>query len=146
MTEISDEYIPEEGEEYAEDVAEFDPAIVPVRVMATENEQLAPSYATCMTWTLPVIGQNVPVMILQKRYKRYKAKFLLNFPAAGSAYINTKFEPLTLATPQGFTVTVSGIFLNMALPEYDAMTPMYAIASIAGVTISVIDEAYGLVQ
>lgn len=137
----------ESGQQYAEDVEEqYEIGVVPVKIMYTENENLAPAYATMMTWTLPVVGINSPIMILQKRLKRYKAKFLLNFPGAGSAYTNTKFEPLTLATPQGFTISAAGILQNIPLPEYEAMTPLWAIASIPGVTLSVVDEAYGITQ
>jgi len=131
---------------YEEAQEQFETAVVPVKIVYTENENLAPSYATYMTWQLPVIGQNVPVQVLQKRIKRYRARFLLNFPGAGSVYINSKFEPLSGANPQGFTVTVSGATQNFPLPEMAAMTPLYAIASIAGVFLSVQDEAYGTVQ
>lgn len=132
-----------EGEEETEDEGGF--GVVPVRVVFTENEQLAPSYCSCMTWPVGQVNVSIPTQILPRKEKRYKAKFIVNFPGAGNVILNTKLDPLTLPSPQGFTFTVTAAG-NFALPEYDAMQPMYIIASIAGVTISVWDESYGNVS
>lgn len=119
--------------------------VIPVHVVHDESVRVAPEFCGCMTWTVPQYGPTgvVPVQLLQRRYKRYKAKFLVTMPAAGSIIINSKQEPLTgLTTPQGFTLTLAaaGIY---PLPEYDAMQPLYAVGSIAGITVSVFDESYG---
>lgn len=118
--------------------------VTPVHVLYDESERLSPEFCSCMTWSIPVFGATgvIPVQLLQRRYKRYKAKFVVNFTAAGFIVVNTKMEPLTLTSPQGFNVVATAAG-NTPLPEYDAMQPMWAVASVAGVTISVWDESYG---
>jgi hypothetical protein len=143
---LPSDFPPEPGEIYEEQVTqEWEPAVVPVRVMHDETIRVPPEFASCMTWTLPVIGAGSPVQILQRRMQRYKAKFLLNFPGAGTVYINTKFEPVSNPSPQGFNVTLAAAG-NMVIPEYESMQPVYAIASITGITLAVLDESYGQVQ
>jgi hypothetical protein len=134
------------GEVYEEQVAEeWQPAVVPVRVMHDETIRVPPEFASCMTWAITQVGQGAPVQILQRRLHRYKVKFLANFPGAGTLFLNTKFEPVSNPSPQGFAVTVAAAGI-MPVPEYEGMQPMYAIATIAGVTLSVMDESYGQVQ
>lgn len=118
--------------------------VVPVKVIFDENQRLSPTFCSCMTWPIAVVGVNTPLLILPRKETRFKAKFIVNFPAAGTLYVNTKSDPLSNPSPQGFTLTVTAAG-NSLLPDYDAMQPMYAIASIAGVTISVWDESYGAV-
>lgn len=134
---------PSEGEAYS-------PAVVPVKVMFDETERLAPGFATFITYTLQQTGLTGlgPTQILQRRYKRFKAKFYLNFPGAGTVTINSKSEQLTSSptNPIGFNITSAAAANNVAIPDYDGMPALYAIASIAGVTISVMDESYGQVQ
>jgi hypothetical protein len=133
------------GEQYEEAVTEERfPAVVPVRVMFDETIRVPPEFASCMTWTVPLIGAQ-PAQILQRRYGRYKTKFWCSFPGAGTLYINTKYEPVSLPSPQGFQVTATAAGF-VAIPEYEAMQPMYVIASVAGVQLSVMDESYGQVQ
>jgi len=142
----------EEPGEFEPSVPESEfPAVVPVRVIFDESKRLPPSFATMMTYTLQTSGLTGlgPIQILQRRITRFKAKFLINFPGAGSVYLNTKQEPLMAApnsTPQGFTVTVVAAANNVAIPDYDGQPPLFAVASIAGVTISVMDESFGQVQ
>jgi hypothetical protein len=143
---VSDYLAPEPGEEYEEQMtAQLAPAIVPVHVMLDESETVPPEFASCMTWTIPQTGVGTPVQILQRRYHRMKAKFLANFPGAGTLIINTKYDPLTLPSPQGFMLSVLAAG-SAPLPEYDSMQPVWAIATISGITLSVLDESYGQVQ
>ena len=227
MTTLPEDWA-EEGESsfFEPNVAESQyPAVVPVKVVFSEVENLPPGFATFMTWAIGVVGTSLPTPILQRRLHRYKAKFSINTPGACTVWLNSKQEPLTLASPQGMaftfpagatggiisppipatgvaqanffnqpvsvnisggTVTViaingaatgftSGIFtvpaggsitltysaaptwvwtgtspasnaVNFPLPDYDGQPPLYAIASIAGVTIAVMDESFGQVQ
>jgi hypothetical protein len=134
----------EGGEEYEGNVAEeLSPVVVPVRVVFNENERLPPEFAGMMTWAIPQAP--LYATVLQRAYKRYKAKFIANFPGAGTLYLNTKIDPLTNPSPQGFSVTVTAAGL-VPLPEYEAMQPLYAAGSIAGITLAVMDERYGAVQ
>jgi hypothetical protein len=123
------------------------PAVVPVRVVYTENEQVPPGFSSFMTWPIGQIGVSSPTQVLQRREHRYKAKFFLNFPGAGTITYNSKQEPLSKdSSPQGFSVTVAGATANLAIPDYDGAQPLYFIASIAGCTVAVMDETYGQVQ
>lgn len=199
--------------------------VVPVKVVFDENERLSPTFCSCMTWPIPQVGVGVPLLVLPRKETRFKAKFVVNFPAAGSVYFNTKYDPLSNPSPQGFQLiaggavtqpspsqptvgaspytyvntnpytvnvtvaggTVSAIAVNgqttgitsgtfalatgqyitvtytvapttfsvanananvagggnLFLPDYDSMQPMYAIATIAGCTLSVWDESFG---
>lgn len=134
------------GEIYEEQVTEeWNPAVVPVRVMHDETIRVPPEFASCMTWTITQIGVGAPVQILQRRLHRYKTKFWAFFPGAGTLFLNTKFEPVSNPSPQGFSVTATAAGF-VAIPEYEAMQPLYAIATVAGVQLSVMDESYGQVQ
>ena len=136
-----------ETEAYSSDAREqYIPSVVPVRVMFDESKTVSPEFCGMYTWPITQIGQGPPTQFLQRRYMRFKAKFTINFPGAGVLYLNTKIEPLTLATPVGYTINVAALGNFTLLPDYDAQQPMYGIASIAGVTISVMDESYGQVQ
>jgi len=119
--------------------------VVPVRIVFDENQRLAPSFCSHMTWQIAQTGQGVPTQILPRQERRFKAKFLVNFTAAGTLYLNNRQGPLGNPTPQGSEL-VAAVVGNFTLPDYDAMQPMYAIASVAGVTVSVWDEAFGAVS
>src|SRR5215469_14895136 len=119
------EGIPDPGEMYEEAVtAEWEPAVVSVRVVHDETIRVPPEFASCVTWTIPQAGIGQPVQVLQRRYHRYKTKFWCNFPGAGTLYLNTKFEPVSLPSPNGFQVTATAAGF-VAIPEYESMQPMY---------------------
>lgn len=134
--------------DFEPNVAESDyPVVVPVRVVYTENENLPPGFASFMTYPIGQVNVSSPTQLLQRREHRFKAKYFLNFPAAGTITLNSKQEPLSKdASPQGFAVTVAAATQNFAMPDYDSSQPLFAIASIAGCTIAIIDESFGQVQ
>lgn len=117
---------------------------VPVRIVFDENMRLAPTFCSHMTWPIPVVGSDIPVRVLPSRETRYKAKFIVNFTAAATLYMHNQQGPLGNPTPTGsqFIATAAGTF---DLPDYDAMQPMYMIASASGVTVSIWDESFGAV-
>ena len=119
------------------------PEIVPVRVIHSEEERVSPEFAGMMIW--PVPQSPGYVQVATRCRTRYKLKWWINFPGAGTVTINTKIDPLTNPGPQGAQIaaTAAGV---VPLPEYDAQQPVYVTASITGVTISTIDERYGAVQ
>ena len=134
----------EGGEEYEQAMSEqLEPVVVPVRVVHTDTKRIPPEFAGMITWAVPQAPNYVAV--IQRSYDRFKAKFLVSFPGAGTLNLNTKVDPLTNPTPQGFSITVAAAGI-VSLPDYDAQQPLYANASIAGVSIAVMDERFGRVQ
>lgn len=134
----------DDGEEYEEAMTEqLQPLVVPVRVVESESKRVPPEFAGMMTWPVPQAPSYVG--IVQRSYERYKAKFIVNFPGAGTLYMNTKIDPLTNPTPQGFSLTVAAGG-NASLPDYDCQQALYVCGSIAGITIAVMDERFGKVQ
>lgn len=155
---MSHETFGEYIEELVDDVAEFVSDIVepahhegaaghPVHVWIDGTSQVthrqSPDFASFMTWPIPQVGIGTPLLFAPRKPQRYKAKHVLTFPAAGTIWINSKSDPLSLPTPQGFTYTVAAAG-NFSIPDYDAQQPLYAIASIAGVTISQFDESFAV--
>lgn len=128
--------------EDAEDArsADYHGEIVPVKIVFDENERVSPQFCSHMTWPVP---HAAPAQMVVPRNKfRYKAKLTAIFPGAGSIYTNHYPDPLSNVNPQGatFTVLAAG---SIELPDYDAEQPLYVIASIAGVALTVWDETYG---
>jgi hypothetical protein len=113
-------------------------AAEPVRVTEV-SERAAPEYGSCMTWPIPQTTTGTPVLILNRRLRRHKAK--LNITALGGAtsvVFNSVIDRLQGATPQGYTISVVGV-----LPDWESQQPLYAIAVGGGpASISVIDESY----
>lgn len=148
--EWSEESGSEHGAEFEPNVAESEyPAVVPVRVVFSETENLPPEFASFMTWPVGQVNVSAPTQIIQRRYKRFKAQLMISIPAAGTVTINSKFEPLSKdASPQGWSYTFTAANNNpgFLLPPYESQQPLWAIASIAGVTIAVLDQSYGQVQ
>jgi hypothetical protein len=136
----------DEGDEYyGEDVATaLEPPVVPVRVVHTDEKRIPPEFCSMNSYTIAQIGQNQPTQVLTRAYERFKAKFYLYFPGAGTVWFNTKQEPLTNPSPSGFpyTVTAAGILVPH---EYEAMQPLWCISTIAAVTVAVMDQRYGKV-
>jgi len=118
--------------------------VVPVKVVFDENEQIPPEFAAWSTWPIQVAGNGQATQLCPRRYHRYKAKMTVTIPTGGATVtIANKPDPLSTSNPQGWQLTyTAGIF---TLPEYDAQQPVYAVASVAGVIISVLDESYGTV-
>lgn len=145
MTTLPEEWGADEGPPFEPNVAEAEyPAVVPVRVVFSETENLPPGFASCMTWPIPVINVGTPLAILQRRQHRFKAQLMLSMPGAGTVTLNTKQEPLSVQ--QGFAFVATAAVSNQVLPPYESQQPLYVIASIAGCTIAVIDQSFGQVQ
>jgi hypothetical protein len=135
----------EEQDQTAEYGSKMSP--VPVRIMFDENQQVSPQFCSWMTFPIGQTGVSPATQICTHRYHRYKAKFIVNFPGAGTLYIARVPDYLnTGATGNAFALTVAAAITGNLLPDYDGEQPVYAIASIAGVSISVMDESYGTVQ
>ena len=133
--------------DFEPNIAESDyPAVVPVKIVMSETENVPPQFASCMTWPIGQVGVASPTQILQRRLHRFKTQFLLNMPGAGVVTFNTKQEPLMNPNPQGFSFTAAAIVANQALPPFESAQPLYVIASIAGCTVAVLDQSYGQTQ
>lgn len=147
-----DEYISEDSDEWDEEaLPDQQVNAVPVHVVATETELVAPQFGNFMTWVIPQFGasqgsQPVYVQILQKRQNRFKAKFAFALGSATSIAIAT--DPSKL--PTSATPTTGSYFLltaGMTMPDWDSERPLYALAiGGANATISVMDESYGQQQ
>jgi hypothetical protein len=134
-----------EQDQTAEYASEMEP--IPVRVKFDENQKVSPQFTSWMTYPIAQSGVNQATQICTHRYHRYKAKFIVNFPGAGTLYIARIPDYLnTGAIGNAFAITVAAATTGNLLPDYDGEQAVYAIASIAGVSISVMDESYGTVQ
>lgn len=138
-------YIEEGPQDWDEEgIEEQQVNAIPVHVVATDSERVAPQYASCMTYPIPQAGTangTLPcyTQILPRRQNRYKAKFQVVLDSGATAVIvNSNEAPLTNPTPQGGTFTI--------LPEWESEQPLYAVAIGGTATISVIDETYGQQQ
>lgn len=121
-----------------------------VKVVATENEQIAAEFAGLESAPIPVIGAAAPVQILQRRYHRLKAYLIVVAVSANSVlYLATKQDSVSSPNPPPtvfnipLTTTMS---LPYTLPVYEAQQPVYAAASVAGIVMSWMDETYGPVK
>jgi hypothetical protein len=92
-----------------------------------------------MTYPIPQFGVGQPIQILTRRVRRFKAFIEINFTVAGTVTFNAKLDPLSV--PQGYTVAVPVAGLYRA-PEWENQQPLYIIASVGGLTVSVIDQSY----
>ena len=149
------EYISDDSDDWDEEALEEQQVnAVPVHVIKTDTEIVAPQYANLMTWGIPQFGvaqgsQPTYVQILQKRQNRYKAKFFVSLGSATAIALATdpaKLTGVTSAPGVGqsvFLVTLGG----GSIPDYDSERPLYAVAiGGANATISVLDETYGQQQ
>ena len=103
-------------------------------------EETAPEYGSCMSYTLTQFGVGQPVQLLTRRIRREKAYVEVNFNIPGTVTFNNNLAPLSI--PQGYVITVpvAGLY---RLPDWETQQPLYCIASVAGLTASVIDMSYG---
>jgi hypothetical protein len=112
----------------------------PAEAPSSGQHRAPPEFGSCMTWVIPQVGQGQPVQILQRQPQRFKAKWIVAGPAGNvGVVLNSKLDPLQGASPQGITITVQG-----SQPDWESQQPLYAIATTAGVTISIWDETYAL--
>ena len=138
--EPTDEYYTEEG--YTEDEPQVYEGNVyqgqPIPVVSVDV-RWAPEFGGVMTWALPVQGVGQPLLILNRRIRRSKGKIQINFPAAGTVILSSNLAQI--ANNQGYIVTVpvAGLY---TFHDWENQQPLYAIASIAGVTALVLDESY----
>jgi hypothetical protein len=135
MTEYytSEGYMQDEPQEYDGESYLGEP--IPV---VSLDEQAAPEYSGCMTWTVPQAGIGTPVQILQRRIRRYEAKLILTtLTGATGVVLNSKLDPLQGASPQGATLVATG-----NLPGWESQQPLYAIAIGGTAVIACWDEAY----
>ena len=104
-----------------------------------DTEETAPEYSSNMTYIIPQFGVNPCIQILTRRIRRTKAYVEVNFTVAGSVIFNSKID--SLSVPQGYTVAVpvAGLY---RLPDWESQQPLYVIATVAGLTCSVIDQSY----
>lgn len=151
---LEDEWVHADDEtvQGADDWSEMHP--IPVRVKETESQNVAPDSVALGTWAVPLIpqaggtGALQPQQICPHRYKRYKAKFLVQATGAGILYIAK--DPNTLmssALANAFQVQVPVTTQSIPIiPDYDGQQPLYVMASVVGMTIAVMDEGFKTVQ
>jgi hypothetical protein len=136
----SQEYYNSEG--YVEDApqtyegAAYLEQPIPV-VSLTEN--YAPEFGGCMTWPLPVQGTNPPIQILSRRTRRHKGKIEINFTVPGTVILNSRLDALSNGQGYVVAVPVAGLY---SFHDWESQQPLYAVASVAGITAMVLDESY----
>jgi len=109
---------------------------IPVTV---ETENAAPEYGACMTWNIPQSGVGQPIQILTRRLRRSEAKIEVNFTVAGIVTFNSNLDHLSAGQGYVVNVPVPGLY---RFPDWESQQPLYCIASVAGLTVSVIDESF----
>lgn len=150
-------------EEWLEDYSETDndPGSLeynrsqPVRVEFEQTQRVAPETASWSFFQVSIAlavggtGSFQPTQICPHRYHRYKAKFLWTIPANTTVYLDRVPDRLmsgALGTTFQVTTGATGLVSASVLPDYDGQQPLYAVATNAGVTVSVMDESYKAVQ
>lgn len=138
-----DQYVPEE-EAFQEEVG------IPVRVIDKPHERESPEF---VGWYTVQIGQAGQVsgwpyctQILQRRLRRYKAKFGPVQFGTGCTAVIFASKPDGLSNPNITAAFFNGWVVNASgqiLPDYDGEKPVYAIAIGGVATISLFDESYG---
>lgn len=120
---------------------------IPVRIVSQPQERESPEFGAWFTVTIGQLGQVSAspycTQILQRRYRRFKAKFgPCTFTGATSVVFASKPDQLTIPVPQGWIMGTTGL----VLPDYDAEQPLYAIAVGGTATLPVLDESYGYLK
>jgi len=130
------------GEDYEEDEPqEYEGGThleQPVRVVSV-TENYAPEYASCMTWPIPVQGIGQPLLIAPRRIRRSECKVQLNFTVAGTVILNSNLQGVMNGQGLQIVMPVAGLY---TAPDWESQQPLYAIASIAGISAIVLDESY----
>lgn len=104
------------------------------------TEETAPEFGSCMTWQIPLQGTQLSIPILQRRVRRHKAYVEVNFTVAGTVIFNSNQDHCNTGQGYNVTVPVTGLY---RLPDWESQQPLYVIATVAGLTASVIDQSYG---
>jgi hypothetical protein len=117
-----------------------------VKVVDTQNENVAAEFTSLMTYQVLLAGTAVPVQICPHRYHRTKAKFVVNMSADTVLYVATKPDPISgpVPSPVAFAFPEAAGF---RLPDYEGQQPLYAVFTGPGpCTVAVWDSSYGTVQ
>lgn len=124
--------------------------IKPVKVEFTQDIRVAPDSTAWTAFSIAVLGQATePTQVCPHKYHRYKAKFLFTGPAAAVIYVARNRDQLTsgaLGTTYSITIGAGGATSQPLMQEYDGQQAVYMAASVAGVSVSVMDEGYKPVQ
>jgi hypothetical protein len=105
----------------------------------TATEEIAPDYGSTMTYAIPQFGVGTPLQVLTRRLRRHKAYVEVNFTLAGSVIFNSKIDQLSSQSGYTVAVPVAGLY---RLPDWESQQPLYVIATVAGLSVSVIDFSY----
>lgn len=124
------------------DIAKHEANPWPAQPLPVVNatEEAAPEFGSTMTWTIPLLGTNLSIPILQRRVRRHKAYVEVNFTAPGTVYFNSNQDHCNQG--QGWTITLVAAGLYR-LPDWETQQPLYVISTVAGFLCSVIDMSYG---
>lgn len=126
--------------------------IRPVKVEFEQTERVAPDSTSWLQFGIAFLGSGgslQPTQVCPHRYHRYKAKFLFTGPAAAIIYVARIPDTLmsgALGTTFSITIGAGGAVSAPLMQEYDGQQPVYMIASVTGVSVSVMDEGYKPVQ
>jgi hypothetical protein len=125
------------------------PEAIPVKVMATETENVAPEATSWNSFGIAQAPQQAgtgaaqPTQICPHRYHRYKAKFVFNIPAGTTVYI-ARVQDYLMSGAYG---NAFALITGQNLPDYDGQQAVYAVYTGTGpVTVSVMDEGFKEVQ
>ena len=129
---------------------------IPVIIHGSMSERVAPEAVSLLTLQIPVAinvagtGTGQPAQLCPHAYHRYKAKFTWTVPANCTIYVAKTREALMSGSlANAFSIVVGATAVTQStllMPEYDGQPALYAVASIAGAQVSVMDETYKTVQ
>jgi hypothetical protein len=110
----------------------------PLPVISATQEE-APQYGSTMTYTIPQSGVGTPLQILTRRLRRSKAYVEVNFIVPGTVVFSSKIDALSGLNGYTVAVPIAGLY---RLPDWETQQPLYCIATVANLTVSVIDMSF----
>jgi len=132
----------EEYEGYVEDAPQiYEGAAEPLQPVPVtiESQREAPQLASCMTWSVPQNTTNMPIQVLQRTVKRFKAKITITALGGATQIVFSQVQAnLQAIPPVGCAYTAVG-----TIPDWESQQPLYVTAVGGGpASVAVQDERY----
>lgn len=122
MTQMTDNYEPDP---YDDELVTGAMSAIPVRIVGTKTEALAPHFGACTGFTIPLAGTAPPVQILTRRPTREQA-YVFNYDSANDVVIAESPGKVSAAVPVGYIIPPGKEI------KIESQEPYWAIASTGG--------------